>query len=435
MIVVAGAGLAGLSAAYHLQDHREVRVFEREERPGGLCRSIVKDGFTFDLTGHLLHLRRPEIRALVEDLIPLERMVRIDRRAFIYSNGVFTSYPFQVNTHGLPPDVVAECVVGFVEALRAGSVAPEEVPILSFKQWVLRTFGTGIARHFMIPYNEKLWLTDLDEVTCDWVSWSIPRPSLEDVVKGALGISNGKFGYNHSFLYPKEGGIQVLPQALAERVREVNCGTEIVSVDASRRTVTTARGDEIPYDRFVSTMPLPRLLAITGGLPRWVAEAAARLRHVAVINLNMGIDRQIHRDKHWIYFPEKEFVFYRVGFPVSFTKAAAPSGCSSLYLEIAVRPGEPWDEERLFRQARDGLIGAGILSPSDRILARAAFHIDPAYVIYDDHRRARLPGIFKELAARGIHSIGRYGSWYYNSMEDSLADGRHLALEILSGRN
>ncbi len=431
MIVVLGAGLAGLSAAFHLQDHLDVVVLEKEDRPGGLCRSIVKDGFTFDLTGHLLHLKRPEIRALVGDLIPEDHFQKINRRAFIHSHGVFTPYPFQVNTHGLPKEVVAECVLGFIEALNATPVGPDEIARLSFKQWVMRTFGSGIARHFMIPYNEKLWLTDLDGVTCDWVSWSIPRPSLAEVVEGALGISRKAFGYNPSFLYPKKGGIQVLPSALAARVKEVRCGEEIVSVDATRKILATRAGRTIAYDHLVSTMPLPRLLSITRGLPAAMAEWAAGLRHVAVINLNLGVGRIVHPDKHWVYFPEKEFVFYRAGFPASFTPAAAPDGCSSLYVEIAARPSSRIDEAQLYARAEEGLVRAGILEPNDEILTRAAFHIDPAYVIYDDHRHRRLPDLLEALASKGIHSIGRYGSWYYNSMEDSLADGRALALRIL----
>ena len=434
MIVVLGAGLAGLSAAYHLQDEDDVLVLEREERPGGLCRSVVKDGFTFDLTGHLLHLRRPEIRKLVDELIPSDQFMKIDRRAFIHSHGVLTPYPFQVNTHGLPAEVVAECLSGFVEATRGGAVGPEEAASVSFKQWVMRTFGRGIARHFMLPYNEKLWLTDLDQVTCDWVSWSIPRPSLEEVIDGALGISRKAFGYNPTFLYPKRGGIQVLPAALASRVRNVQCGTRIVAVDTARRTITTEAGQRISYDRLVSTLPLPVLLSIAGDLPAWTAEAAGRLRHVAVINLNIGIDRVAHRDKHWIYFPGKEYPFYRAGFPASFTPEAAPEGCSSMYLEVAVRPGEPWSEDRLYEQAIAGLRRAGLMTETDRILTRATFYIDPAYVIYDSHRRAAVPKIQAELVSRGIHSIGRYGGWYYNSMEDSLADGRALALEILEQR-
>ena len=433
MIVVLGAGLAGLSAAFHLQDRHDVMVLEREDRPGGLCRSVLKDGFTFDLTGHLLHLRRPEIKALVNDLIPSDRFMKIDRRAFIHSHGVLTPYPFQVNTHGLPPEVVAECLTGFVEAMVAGTVSPEEVAVVSFREWVMRTFGAGIARHFMIPYNEKLWLTDLDQVTCDWVSWSIPRPSLQEVVDGALGISRKAFGYNPSFLYPVQGGIQVLPAALAARVKQVRCSTAAAAIDTARRTVTTASGEEIPYEHLISTLPLPRLLAITKGLPAWTHEAAGKLRHVAVININLGIDRVIHEDKHWIYFPGKEYVFYRAGFPASFTSTAAPEGCSSIYLEIAARPGEPWDAQKLLEQALDGLRRARLISDADRVLTSEIFYIDPAYVIYDSHRRAVLPQIHDELVSRGIRSIGRYGGWYYNSMEDSLADGRSLALELLEG--
>ncbi|MFQ5702139.1 MAG: protoporphyrinogen/coproporphyrinogen oxidase, partial [Acidobacteriota bacterium] len=339
MIVIAGAGLAGLSAAYHLQENEQVVVFDKEDSPGGLCRSVESDGFTFDLTGHLLHLRRPEIKALVENIIAPERFVRIDRRSFVYSHGTFTPYPFQVNTHGLPAWVVSECLTGFVEAIRAGEVAADEIADLSFKQWVLRTFGAGIAEHFMFPYNEKLWLTDLEEITCDWVSWSIPRPTVREVVDGALGNSRKAFGYNPSFLYPKQGGIRILPEALAARIDGIHYRTEITGVDAVRRAVTLGSGEEVDYDHLISTIPLPRLLAMTTGMPEDLIAAARRLRHVAVVNINLGIDRVIHPDKHWVYFPDRDFVFYRAGFPASFTPAAAPAGCSSIYLEIAVRPG------------------------------------------------------------------------------------------------
>ncbi len=431
MIVVLGAGLTGLSAAYHLQDREETRVFEKEARPGGLCRSVTSEGFTFDMTGHLLHLRRPEIRSLVESLLPEDRFVRIDRRSFIHSHGRLTPYPFQVNLHGLPSEVVAECLTGFIEAAQSGAGSPGEGDP-SFRAWVLRTFGAGIARHFMFPYNEKLWLTDLDDVTSDWVSWSIPRPTIAEVVEGALGISRKAFGYNPSFLYPKQGGISILPEALAARVRHVRCGVEAVRIDATRRTVTLGTGESISWDRLISTLPLPRLIACTEGIGPEVASAAARLRHVAVVNINLGIDRVVHPDKHWIYFPDPEVVFYRAGFPASFTPEAAPPGCSSIYLEIAVRPEARVDVEALAARAWRSLCEAGIVRATDRVLTRVPLRINPAYVIYDRARKDLLPRIHAALNARGIHSIGRYGSWYYNSMEDSLAEGRTLARTLLA---
>ena len=104
MIVIVGAGLAGLSTAYHLSG-TSYRLYEREAEVGGLCRSYRKDGFTFDYTGHLLHFRQPDIKSLVERLLA-GKLQTHRRKSFIYSHQTYTEYPFQVNTHGLPPDVV-----------------------------------------------------------------------------------------------------------------------------------------------------------------------------------------------------------------------------------------------------------------------------------------------------------------------------------------
>jgi protoporphyrinogen oxidase len=213
----------------------------------------------------------------------------------------------------------------------------------------------------------------------------------------------------------------------------VRCGADVARVDLTGRRVVLRSGEVIAYDQLISTLPLPALVRIAEGLPAWAAQGTAGLRHTAVVNINLGVDRVLQPDKHWVYFPEKEFVFYRAGFPASFTAAAAPEGCSSIYLEIAVRPGEAVDRDQLCARAREGLVRAGILTSADRILTQAIFHIDPAYVVYDRHRRELVPRLIGELSRRGVHSIGRYGAWHYNSMEDSLAEGRELALRIAAG--
>jgi protoporphyrinogen oxidase len=434
MNVVVGAGLTGLSAAHHLGG--DVLVLEKEATPGGLCRSVTQDGFTFDLTGHLLHLRRPEIKALVASLLPEEAWNRIDRRSFIHSHGVFTPYPFQVNTHGLPAGVIAECLTGFIEAVKAGEIPPERAQEMSFRDWALATFGAGVAKHFMFPYNEKLWLTDLSEMTCEWVSWAVPRPSIKEVVEGALGLSRKAFGYNPSFLYPRRGGIRVLAEALASKVKDVCYGVEVTAIDAARRTITwrdgaSGRSEVAPYTNLVSTIPLPSLLRITQGLPAGLASLASSLRYVAVANVNLGVARENLTDMHWVYFPGPEFPFYRAGFPANFTSEAVPSGCSSIYIEIALPPGEALREEDLVARSRAGLIRSGLLREDDRIVSRRTFHISPAYVVYDRARKSALVPALQKLAALGIRSAGRYGAWYYNSMEDSLAEGRETALAIL----
>src|SRR3989442_15008441 len=255
-VVVLGAGLTGLSAAYHLGAPSV--VIESEAEVGGLARTRVEDGFTFDCTGHLLHLKDPRVVALVDAILP-DAFSRHERRALIFSKGVYTPYPFQANLHGLPPEVVQECVSGFVEALvRRAAEGEPDLSRLTFGDWTARAFGAGIARHFLVPYNTKLWRTDLDEIECGWVSWSIPRPTLKEVLDGAFGATVRGLGYNPTFLYPRRGGISALPQALARRGAEVRLNETVTAVDSPARAVHPACGRVGRYARhFLPPPPSP----------------------------------------------------------------------------------------------------------------------------------------------------------------------------------
>ncbi len=293
--LILGAGLAGLSAAYHLPA-RDTLVIEKEQEVGGLCRSREVEGFVFDCTGHLLHLREGAIRDLVLSLLPAA-FRSVERRSLIFSKGVYTGYPFQANTHGLPTEVIRECVVGFVESLMRRGRDPNEPN--DFREWTLATFGQGIARHFMFPYNEKLYRIPLSDLECGWVSWSIPRPSLDDVVRGALGSEVRGLGYNPRFLYPRSGGINAIPRALADRCGEIRVGCAVRHLDT---------GEAVEYERVISTLPLDSLLRILAPARNpALRDAPGRLRAVKVINFNIGIDRAGVLGGHWVYFPEAEF--------------------------------------------------------------------------------------------------------------------------------
>ncbi|MEW6542981.1 MAG: FAD-dependent oxidoreductase [Nitrospirota bacterium] len=428
MIVIVGAGLAGLSTAHHLNGV-PCRLFEKEQEAGGLCRSYRVNGFTFDMTGHLLHFRQAEIKELVERLLE-GRLVQHRRRSFIYSHRTYTEYPFQVNTYGLPPEVVRECLVGFIATLTrpAGKAAAE---LASFKDWILENLGEGFAKHFMVPFNEKLWQVSLDELTADWVSWLIPKPELKDVINGALGIKDKAFGYNPSFLYPDRGGIAVLPGAFLPSVGPVAYGAELVEVDTGRRKATFRHGANgtsvVDYDRLVSTIPVPELVRRCTDLPRALREEAAGLRCVSVYSVNLGVARERLTDMHWIYFPEPDYPFYRAGFPMNFSPSLGPSGCSSLYVEISHQPTETKRAEEVLRLVRLGLERAGIMTPRDEFVAADVRDIRYAYVLFDRHRARALPTILEELERRGIHSIGRYGRWEHTSMEDAIGQGKRLA--------
>ena len=422
-VVVIGGGLAGLSAGFHLAEHGPV-LFEREEKLGGLCRSFQQDGFTFDCTGHLIHLKNPYTRDLIARLLP-GSFDSHERLASIYSKSTVTPYPFQANTYGLPPEVVKECIAGFVQTLHHNGSTPQ-----NFHEWVVRTFGTGIANHFMLPYNEKFWKRDLRTVSADWVSWAIPKPTLDEVVNGALGLTNKGMGYNPRFIYPKNGGIESLPLALAQPIENVYTKQDVESIDPRKKYIRLSNGREESFDCLVSTVPLPSLFSILRDTPDSLRESAQQLAAVSILNINIGVDRPRVSDQHWIYFPEDQFIFSRVGFPTNFSSSVAPPNTSSIYIEITHQPNEPPNIEEAFQRSIEDLHKCSILRKGDNILTRHILDIKFAYVVFDEHRQAHLQRLIDYLESRNIFTCGRYGRWDYFSMKDSILSGKAAAEAI-----
>lgn len=421
-VVVLGAGLTGLSAAYHLRS--PTLLVERGPQVGGHARSVRQDGFTFDVTGHWLHLRDPETQALVDRLFAPDELVRVERRTRVYAHGALLAYPFQANLHGLPLEVVQECLVGFVEARERA--ARGEVPAATFEAFAEARFGRGISRHFFVPYNTKLWGMHPDQLTAEWVSRYIPIPDVAQVIGGAIGLTQEGLGYNAHFVYPAAGGIDALPQRLRAALpasAALLLGRDVEAVDpTNRRVKLTGDADWRDYAALVSTLPLPELVRRIVGAPPAVREAAAALRWVSWRYLDVATRTRSPADWHWCYVPEPRLPFFRVGIYTNAAPAMAPAGCSSLYVELNDREG-PLDVAAVLR----GLVEIGALAAVDDVLFTAERRIEYAYVVFDDAHAAATRTIFAWLEAAGIRSCGRYGAWVYNSMEDSVMQGREAA--------
>ncbi len=464
-VFVLGGGPTGLSAAYHLG--QEAVLIEQNSRVGGWCRSIEEGGFTFDFAGHIMFSNDPYVHDLYKMLLG-DNIHWQDREAWIYSKNVYTRYPFQGSLYGLPADVIKECIVGAIEsrfgslsAARANgangkaahangsgasackaesitdccadgvleSTAPLSITSKTeprnFEDFIYKVWGAGIAKHFAIPYNRKLWGVPLDEMETSWLGGRVPLPDLEEMIEGALHPSPKPMGPNARFGYPLRGGFQALMDAFLPYLKgDVRLNTKVVAVSPQSRTITLSTGETLPYEYLISTLPLPVLVRMMGDeAPAEVRAAARQLKSVSVRCVNLGIGRENLTEKHWIYYPE-DTVFHRIFVQGNASPHCNPAGGFGLTCEITYSPNKPLpcDGDALIQRCIDDCRKVGIIAEDDPVLVANQVDLPYAYVIYDHTRAANVKVIAEWMAAQNIVLEGRYSEWeYYNSDHAFLA--------------
>ena len=431
--LIVGAGPTGLAAAYYLglsAPHASTLLIEREQRVGGWCRSIVDGGFTFDHAGHIMFSNDAEVLRLYELLLG-ENVHWQNREAWVYSQGVHTRYPFQGALYGLPPNVLKECLMGAIEAHAAAKPAgPNE----NFEEFIFRVWGRGVAKHFAIPYNKKLWAVPLSEMETSWLGGRVPLPNLEQMIDGALEPVPAPMGPNARFGYPLHGGFQSLMDGFLPLVEDnLSLGVDLLALWPQQRLARTSDGRTLHYKKLVSTMPLPQLVAACGEhAPQAVRDAAQGLQHVSVRCVNLGVARAGLTDKHWIYYPE-DTVFHRIFVQGNASPNNQPAGGFGLTCEITYSPTKPLpaDGQALIDLCIADAKRVGLLQDDDQMLVTNQVDMPCAYVVYD-HGRAAHVGVIRDwLAAYDVILAGRYSEWLYYNSDHAFMAGRRAAQECL----
>lgn len=433
--LIIGAGLTGLSSALHLG--AGYTVVEQADHVGGLAHTWVEQGHHFDLTGHWLHLRTPEVKALVGRLLG-DAMQPRDRRARVYTHGGYTQYPFQSNTFGLPAEVAAECVLGFLRARCWDRLSTEVPPPLAaprtFADFIRQRLGDGIARHFMFPYNQKIWTVHPAELDASWCDRFVPVPSIEDVILGAFGQSEQRLGYNVQFVYPRSGGIARLPQALRSELTgpvELNCA--VSAIDLDQRIASCSNGVGYRFKQLVNSVPLNRLLALLRPLPDAIAGAAAHLRHTTITYFDVAARGANPEQPHWSYVPEPDKPFYRVGSFTAVEPAMSPPDTRTFYVEIS-HQGETLGLANAEQRVVEQLCQMNLIDAPTDVLFVKRRTIPVAYVLEGADVAPARRSILDFLLDRRLISTGRYGAWTYAAMEDAIVDGINAARTIAQWR-
>jgi UDP-galactopyranose mutase len=491
-VVVIGAGPTGLSAAYHLGE--DAVLVEQNSTVGGWCRSVEDKGFTFDYAGHIMFSADPYVQQLYRLLLG-DNVHWQDREAWIYSKQTYTRYPFQGSLYGLPPDVIKECVVGAIEARygqlkqqkrpangngrshangsnghhgksngslpqptcskdasitdccadgvlessaplgRANGSVPDTAEPKNFEEFIYKVWGAGIAKHFAIPYNRKLWAVPLTEMETSWLGGRVPMPDLEELIEGALKPTAKPMGPNARFGYPLRGGFQALMNGFLPHLKcPVLLNTKVKAVSPTERTVTLSDGRVLTYSSLVSTMPLPALILAMGSeAPVSVRDAVKALEHVSVRCVNIGVGREAITDKHWIYYPEIE-IFHRIFVQGNASPHCNPAGGFGLTCEITYSKHKPLpcDGDDLIGRCIQDCRKVGIIRESDPILAANQVDMPYAYVVYNHARKGAVETIREWLAQNDIFLAGRYSEWEYYNSDHAFIAGKKVADSIRS---
>ena len=463
--IVIGAGPTGLSAAFHLG--ADAVLLDRNETVGGWCRSIEDRGFTFDHAGHIMFSNDPYVHELYRMLLG-DNVHWQEREAWIYSKGVYTRYPFQGSLYGLPSDVIKECVVGAVEArfgplnktacpsrtphprindCCADGISEATVPLFgerltkgeahgeprNFEEFIYQVWGAGIAKHFAIPYNTKLWAVPLSEMETSWLGGRVPQPDLSEIIEGALKPAPKPMGPNARFGYPLHGGFQALMDGFLPHLEgSLRLNTEVVGVSPSHACVTLKNGEVLSYRALVSTMPLPTLVRLIGDeAPAEIQSAARALRSVSVRCVNLGVALPRISDKHWIYYPE-DTVFHRIFLQGNASPHCNAPGGFGFTCEITYSPSKPLpcDGDALIQRCIDDCVRVGIIDSPEAVLVANQVDMPQAYVVYDHARQQNVDTIRNWLDRYDILLAGRYSEWEYYNSDHAFLAGKKAADEV-----
>jgi protoporphyrinogen oxidase len=436
--VVIGAGPTGLGAAHRLRELGvdDVVVLEATGEVGGLARSVRDDaGFTYDIGGHVLFSHYDYYDRVVDAALG-DGYTEIDREAWVWTEGRFVPYPYQNSLRHLPAETTLECVMGLVEAQRRASVTSPA----NFAEWMERVFGSGITKHFMRPYNFKVWATPAELMSYDWIAERVAVVDLEAVLREIIrDDAPPPWGPNDRFKFPLHGGTGALCTAIAAPLRDrIVDRSPVASIDPDARVVRTTDGREWPYDHLLSTMPITHLVARTEGTPDAVGAAASELVACGSHIVGIGLDRPAGTAKNWVYFAEPDVPFNRVTYLSNYSPNMTPEPDQTLLLaETSWSRHKPVDADTIVDDVVDGLVRAGLMAQDDRALVAARWCISPplSYPVPSLDRDDALAVVQPWLQHRGIASRGRFGAWLYEvgNMDHSFMQGVEWVDHVLLG--
>lgn len=421
-IAILGGGISGLTLQRFLEHPAD--VLEKAPVVGGLCRTFWKDGFGFDIGGHILFSKYPHVNELIDSLLG-DNINHCKRLNKILFKGRYVKYPFENDLGSLDKEDACECLIGYLKNNFTGEPA-------NLEEWAYAAFGRGIADRYLIPYNRKIWKMEPRDMGLEWVG-RIPRPPMEDVVKSALGIETEGYTHQLYFRYPLHGGFEAVVKAMVKYPERVFCNTHVQKIDKDRERWIVFDGEqERVYDKLVLAFPVMDAIGCFESVPDEVEEAVASLRFNALRLAFIAVNNESLMDKSAVYIPDPTVHPHRVCYMGYFSPNVVKPGTSSLVAETTTRPGDRVDSlsnEEFLDLVIGDLDRVGIIRKED-VVVRDTRRIGYAYPVYDRNHGKNTAVLRRWFASLGIEQLGRFAEFDYINSDECIHRAMQMARRL-----
>jgi UDP-galactopyranose mutase len=418
-IVVLGAGPAGIGAGLGLGE--DGTVLDACPEPAGLCRNMELGGAVFDWGGHSFHTPHPEIRELVFSAL---EMYEQPREARCYVRERLIRYPFQAHyEEARDPELTAECGGGLKAA-----VGPDTAKNL--EEYVVGRFGAGIARHFLLPYNRKLWGQDLRRLAVDWTCERIAPPTPSHSPQTQTPGRRTPLQQSSRVAYPARGGFGEVWNALARCLHSLRCQQAVTRIDPIRRQLWTKQGDVLPWRYLISTLPIDQLLALLPDVPGTLLQSVRRLEALPLALVFVVVDEPIDTPIQRVYSAGVETPAHKIVLNHNSSPWLRSQRRHGILAEVSGARSDPASDAVLEKQVIAGLLAANLLRSADLVHTVQVRHVRRAYPVPTHDREAIVCQAKAWLGERGIYSIGRFGEWAYINSDEALFRGLQLGRRL-----
>ena len=432
-LTILGGGLSGISLAYFIQDNPtidEITILEKDDSIGGLCRSIKKEGYTYDIGPHILFSKDKEMLELM--LSVLDEKNDLKRSNQIIYKGRYVQYPFENDLSKLPEDDKNYCATSFENNPYRG-YEPENM-----LQFFLKTFGEGITNTYLRPYNEKIWKYDPAFMDTQMVE-RIPQPTDEEIRRSAAGETVDGYVHQLYFHFPKTSGIEAVVRGFEKRLGEkckILLNRPVTLVEKKDKGFKVEAGGEVfESDLLISTIPIQEMISAYRGVPDDIKDHSAQLRYNSILIAFVKTNKDLTGDNFAFMNPEKNVIFHRIS-KMDFLGDAYKSDGATYMVEVTFRKGDYTDslsDDEIMMRISDGMVYLGFAENADDISFINMTRHQYAYVIYDLKHKGNMTAIREYFANEGVFLNGRFGNFEYWNMDKVLREAKTMA-EDITGR-